>query len=73
MRILKIEKDYEIQYEPHRITNEELQREYNYLLAYQITNKMLEAGLITQVEYKKIRRHNIQTFKPFLYQLMLDE
>ena len=73
MRILKLECGYEIQYEPHRITNEELQREYNFILAEQITKKMLDEGLITHEEYKRIRRLNIQSFKPLLYQLMPDE
>ena len=73
MRILKIENGYEIKYEPHRITHEELQRDYNYFVADRITKKMLEEGLITQEEYKRIRRLNIQSFKPFLYQIMPDE
>lgn len=73
MQILKIEKGYELQHEPCRITHEELQRDIDYFVADQITKKMLEEGLITQDEYKKIRQLNLKTFKPFLYQLMLDE
>ncbi len=72
MRILKIENG-KIQYDPRPITHEELQRDLNYFVADKITKKMLKEGLITQDEYKQIRKFNIKTYKPFLYLLMLDE
>ena len=64
---------FEVPYEKPRITNEELQREYDFLLAEQLTKKLLDAGMITQDEYERIRKLNIQTFKPFLSKLMPDK
>jgi len=73
MRIWQVDDDFEIQYEQPRITNEELQREYNYFLADQLTKKLLDTGMITEDEYRRIRKRNIQSFKPFFSKLMPDE
>lgn len=73
MRIWQVDDDFEIQYEQPRITNEELQREYNYFLADQLTKKLLDTGLITEDEYRRIRKRNIKSFKPFFSKLMPDE
>lgn len=56
-----------------RMTNEQLQNEYNYIMASQITKKMLDKGLITEREYKKIMNLNKRTFHPYLEDLMPDE
>lgn len=47
-------------------TNEDLQNEYDYLLAESITKKMLERGLISLDEFDKIMRKNRQEFSPFI-------
>lgn len=47
-------------------TNEDLQNEYDYLLAESITKKMLERGLISLDEFDKIMRKNRQKFSPFI-------
>jgi len=73
MRIWQVDDDFEIQYEQPRITNEELQREHNYFLADQLTKKLLDTGMITEDEYRRIRKRNIQSFKPFFSKLMPDE
>lgn len=72
MQVVK-EEDLPIHGKAPRITNEQLQREYNYILAEQLTKKMLDKGLINEDEYKKIMRENRKTFKPFLAPLMPDD
>ena len=39
-------------------TNEEMQHEYDYFLAEQMTKKLLDKGLITQDEFDKIMAKN---------------
>lgn len=56
-----------------KMTEEELQREFKYLVANSITRRMLHEGLITDDENKRIRKLNRETFKPFLYELMSDD
>lgn len=52
------------------ITNENLQEEYNYILAEQILKKMLVSGLITNDEYNKISALNKQSFSSVLAEIM---
>ena len=68
-----VEEDLPIHGKAPRITNEQLQREYNYILAEELTKKMLNKGLITEDEYKKIMKENRKTFRPFFAQLMPDD
>ena len=49
-----------------RPTQEQLQREFNYLQAERITKKLFEKGLITIVEYDSIMGENRRVFSPFL-------
>ena len=49
-----------------RPSQEQLQREFNYLQAERITKKLLEKGLITIVEYDRIMGENRRVFSPFL-------
>ena len=42
-------------------TNEEMQNEYDYFLAEQLTKKLLDKGLITDDEFKKIMVKNRET------------
>lgn len=51
--------------EAETITDAELQREYDYLLAEQMTKNLLAAGLITECEYGKIMDKNRASFQPF--------
>lgn len=54
----------------HKYTEEELQQEYGYMLARQMTNKLLENGLISDVEFHKITAKNRETFSPKLAAIM---
>lgn len=53
----------------HQYTEEEMQSEYNYIRAGQMTKKLLDKGMITEEEYNKIMDKNRQTFCPFLSDL----
>ena len=50
---------------PPRPTDAELQNEYNYILAENITKKLLEKGLVSVDEFNKIMEKNRRTFSPF--------
>ena len=47
-----------------RPTDAELQNEYNYILAENLTKKLLEKGLISVDEFDKIMEKNRRTFSP---------
>lgn len=47
-------------------TNDEMQNEYNYLLAEQLTKKLLDVGLITDDEFTRIMTRNRRSFSPFI-------
>ena len=50
----------------HRYTQEQLQKEFNYIRAEKATKKMLEKGLITVDEFNKIMAENKRIFSPYL-------
>ena len=50
----------------HSYTEEEMQREYDYIRAEQLTKKLLSKGLISEDEFHKIMARNRQTFCPVL-------
>ena len=52
------------------LSAEVLQREFDYYRAEKLLRKMLEKGLITEVEFYKIDALNRQTFSPFLKEIM---
>jgi len=52
------------------LTEEELQREYNYFRSIKILQKMLNQGLITQEEFHKTDRLNRLSFLPSSAPLM---
>ncbi len=73
MQITKITSPEQLQSSPsERMTNEQLQNEYNYLRAEQITRKMLETGLISAGEYDSIMAENRRVFSPYLADLYPD-
>ncbi|SHH59553.1 SHOCT domain-containing protein [Clostridium grantii] len=51
-------------------TQEELQREYDYILAQKILKSIFEKGLISVEEFNKITGLNRQTFSPYLAEIM---
>lgn len=56
--------------EPRRMTPERMQCEYAYTLAQHMTEKLLEAGLISLEEFNKISALNRKKFSPYLVELM---
>ncbi len=52
------------------VSLEQLQREFDYIQAEKLLNKMLEKGLISEAEFNKITALNRQTFSPLLAELM---
>lgn len=54
----------------HQYTEEEMQREYDYIRAEQMTKKLLDKGLITEEEFDKITALNRKSFSPFLSEIM---
>lgn len=55
---------------PKPITQEELQRDYNYYRAQKTAETMLELGLISLSEFNKLTQINRDTFSPFLAEIM---
>lgn len=53
-----------------RPTNEEMQNEYNYILAEQMTRKLLDRGLISMDEFDKIMAKNRRSFSPFISKIL---
>nr|WP_312059947.1 SHOCT domain-containing protein [Anaerotignum sp.] len=53
-----------------KMSQEQLQREYDYILAQKLLKSMLENGLITEDEFHKITLLNRKTFSPSLAELM---
>lgn len=51
-------------------TNKELQNEYNYIFAEELTRKLFDKGFITEEECEKIMRKNRHKFKPFLSKIL---
>ena len=47
-----------------------VERELNFFLADQVLERLLEVGLINDVEKAEIHRLNLETFQPFLAELM---
>ena len=53
-----------------QITHEQLQHEFNFLRAEQITRTMLNQGLITPDEHRLIMIENMVTFPTFISQIL---
>lgn len=53
----------------HQYTMEEMQQEYDYIRAEQMTKKLLDKGLVTEEEYHIIMTKNRQVFSPILSDL----
>ena len=53
-----------------RPTNEDMQNEYNYILAEQMTRKLLDRGLISVDEFDKIMAKNRRSFSPFISKIL---
>lgn len=51
-------------------TDAEMQNEYNYILAEQMTRKLLDKGLISEEEFDKIMAQNRRSFSPFISKII---
>ncbi|HAE44159.1 MAG TPA: hypothetical protein DCG37_01010 [Lachnospiraceae bacterium] len=52
--------------DPHSYTQEQLQTEFNFMMAERKMRNLLERGLITEEEYKLITEENKKSFPTFL-------
>ena len=69
MQVTKII-DGDITYEDiPKPTDEELQREYDFILAEQMTKRMRDQGLISAEEFDKIMERNRKSFSPYFSKL----
>ena len=48
-----------------KISEQQLQNEFSYIMSEKILNEMLDKGLINQLEFDKITALNRETFSPF--------
>lgn len=71
MQVTKLSSDCAMEHchEVNKQTDEELQREYDFYMAEKIVKKMLESGLISDVECTKISAENRRIFSPLLAEL----
>ena len=53
-----------------RISQEQLQQEFNFLRAEHLTKTMLNQGLITADEYRRVMVENVVTFPTFISQIL---
>ena len=53
-----------------QITHEQLQHEFNFLRAEHFTKTMLNQGLITADEYRRIMVENVVTFPTFISSIL---
>jgi len=53
-----------------QFTQEELQREYDYIRAEKLTRQLLDRGLVTIEEFDKIMALNRESFSPVLARIM---
>lgn len=70
MKVTKLDDVDSVKYEAKKSTETEIKNEHDYLVAESLTKKLLEKGLITQTEYKKIMAKNRITFSPLLAEIM---
>lgn len=71
MQVTKITDEQQMHISAKKVyTQEELQREYDYILAQKILKSTLEKGLISVDEFNKITELNRQTFSPYLAEIM---
>lgn len=70
MIVTKMEEGYVTPISRKVYSQEELQKEYEYTLAQNITKKMLDQGLISIDEFNKITELNRKSFSPLLAGIM---
>ena len=64
-------KDGQIAYQDiPKPTDADMQNEYNYILAEQMTRKLLDQGLISVEEFNKIMAKTRRSFSPFISKII---
>ena len=51
-------------------TDDEMQRDYDYILAEEMTKRLLHQFLISQDEFQKIMRINLVSFAPYISKII---
>ena len=57
----------------HRPSQQDIQNDFSYQQAKKISRRMLEKGLITETEYRKLMKLNRESFPPLLGALEPDD
>ena len=70
MQVRKLENMDSVRMDAIKHTEASLNSEYEYLVAENLTKKLLEKGFINQSEFDKIMAKNRETFSPFLAEIM---
>ncbi len=70
MNVTQISENGMIAMELPKPTNQEMQNEYDYILAEQMTKNLLCKGLITEDEYGRIMDRNRDSFSPLILRIM---
>lgn len=70
MNVTQITKNGIVATEYPRPADQEMQNEYDYILAEQMTKNLLSQGLITEDEYDKIMSKNRDSFSPLISKIM---
>lgn len=60
----------EISIEKKTISQDQLQREFDYIRAQMVLENLVQKGLISEPEFNKITKLNRQSFTPALAQIM---
>lgn len=70
MQVTKLEAIDSIKYDAKKPTKDSMKNEHDYLVAENLTKKLLEKGFINQTEFEKIMVKNRETFSPLLAAIM---
>ncbi len=60
----------EISIEKKTISQDQLQREFDYIRAQMVLENLVQKGLISELEFNKITKLNRQSYTPALAQIM---
>ena len=70
MNVIQITENEVVGAELPKPTDQEMQNEYDYILAEQMTRNLLSRGLIMEEEYEKIMARNRESFCPLISKIM---
>lgn len=70
MQVTKLESVDSVKFEATKPTENSVKNEYDYLVAENLTKRLLQKGYINQSEFDKIMAKNRETFSPFLAEIM---